>query len=141
MAHEDESQYSGNDHLRARFTMWLNTTLIRARTRYLGTHTQKLEVIPLDAGLSESIPDPVDYFVDTERSKNDFDFAEERLAKAFSELTLMRREVLRLLFVEEKTSEETAKLLCISPNSVYQFKHQALDKLRNLLTEGADENG
>lgn len=69
------------------------------------------------------------------------DFAEERLAKAFSELTLMRREVLRLLFVEEKTSEEIAKLLCISPNSVYQFKHQALDKLRNLLTEGADENG
>lgn len=40
MAHEDESQYSGNDHLRARFTMWLNTTLIRARTRYLETHTQ-----------------------------------------------------------------------------------------------------
>lgn len=79
MAHEDEHQCSGNDHLRARFTMWLNTTLIRARTRYLETHTQKLDVIPLDAGLSESIPDPVDYFADTEHSKTDFDFAEERL--------------------------------------------------------------
>lgn len=141
MAHEPERQFSGNDYLRARFTMWLNTTLIRARARYLETHTQKLEVIPLDAGLSESIPDPVNYFVDAERSKTDFDFAEERLAKAFSELTLMRREVLRLLFVEEKTSEEVAKQLCISPNSVYQFKHQALEKMRHLLTEGSDENG
>lgn len=141
MAHEPESQFSGNDYLRARFTMWLNTTLIRARARYLETHTQKLEVIPLDTILSESIPDPVNYFVDAERSKTDFDFAEERLAKAFSELTLMRREVMRLLFVEEKTSEEVAKQLCISPNSVYQFKHQALEKMRHLLTEGSDENG
>lgn len=140
MAHEDERQYTGNDHLRARFTMWLNTTLIRARTRYLETHTQKLEVIPLDAGLSESIPDPVDYFVDTERCKNDFDFAEERLAKAFSELTLMRREVLRLLFVEEKSSDEISKQLCISPNCVYQFKHQALAKLRHILEEGINES-
>lgn len=141
MAHEPERQFSGNDYLRARFTMWLNTTLIRARARYLETHTQKLEVIPLDAGLSESIPDPVNYFVDAERSKTDFDFAEERLAKAFSELTLMRREVLRLLFVEEKTSEEVAKQLCISPNSVYQFEHQALEKMRHLLIEGSDNNG
>lgn len=141
MAYHNEFQYSGNDYLRARFTMWLNTTLIRARARYLEMHTQKLDVIPLDAGLSESIPDPVDYFVDAEQSKADFDFAEERLAKAFSELTLMRREVLRLLFVEEMTSEEVAKQLCISSNSVYQFKYQALEKLRYLLTEGSDKNG
>ena len=141
MAHHNERQYSGDDYLRARFTMWLNTTLKHARTRYLETHTEEADVISLDAGLSESIPDPIDYFCEIEREKNEFDFAEERLAKAFSELTLMRREVLRLLFVEEKKTKEVAKQLCISPNSVYQFKHQALDKLRFLLTERCNENG
>lgn len=119
MAHINEKGTAGNDYLRARFTMWLNTTLMHARTRYLETHTQEVDIISLDAGLSESIPDPIDYFSEIERRKNEFDFAEERLAKAFSELTLMRREVLRLLFVEEKTSAEVAKQLCISPNSVY----------------------
>lgn len=141
MDHINRKDTAGNDYLRARFTMWLNTTLKHARTRYLETHTQEADVLSLDAGLSESIPDPFDYFSEIERGKTEFDFAEERLAKAFSELTLMRREVLRLLFVEEKTTKEVAKQLCISPNSVYQFKHQALDKLRFLLTERTDGNG
>ena len=83
----------------------------------------------------------IDCFIDVDRSKTDFDFEEEKLAKAFSELSLMRREVLRLLFVEEKTTDEIARQLCISPNCVYQFKHQALAKLKRELTKGGDGHG
>ena len=53
----------------------------------------------------------------------------------------MRREVLRLLFVEEKTPCEIARQLCISPNCVYQFKHQALAKLKRELTKGDGLHG
>ena len=102
MAHKYEQSDSENDLLRARFTLWLNTTLIRAKQRYLETHTDRLDIVPLDETLTELIPDTRDFFNPIERSKTDFDFEEEKLAKAFSELSLMRREVLRLLFVEEK---------------------------------------
>ena len=120
----------------ARFTMWLNTTLIHAKQRYLEKHTQKLQLVPLDDILVESLEDPVDYFSSVERKRDDFDFAEERIAQAFSELPLMRREVLRLLFVEEKTPEEVAEHLEISLDYVYKQKSRALIKLRNALTEG-----
>lgn len=121
--------------------MWLNTALIRVRGRYLETHTEKLDIVPLDEVLTNTAPDTTDHFVCIERSKTDFDFEEEKLAKAFSELSLMRREVLRLLFVEEKTPCEIARQLCISPNCVYQFKHQALSKLRRELTKGENQHG
>ena len=141
MAHKYEQSDPGNDLLRARFTLWLNTTLIHAKQRYLETHTEKFDIVPLDEALTESIPDTADCFIDADRSKTDFDFDEEKLAKAFSELSLMRREVLRLLFVEEKTTDEIARQLCISPNCVYQFKHQALAKLKRELTKGGNGHG
>ena len=136
MAHDNGHQNTGNDYLRARFTMWLNTPLIHAKQRYLEKHTQKLQLVPLDDILVESLEDPVDYFSSVERKRDDFDFAEERIAKAFSELPLMRREVLRLLLVEEKTPEEVAEHLGISLDYVYKQKSRALIKLRNVLTEG-----
>lgn len=138
MARRNEHQHNDNDYLRARFTMWLNTTLIHAKQRYLETHIQRLDVVPLDDILADTIPDPVDYYVAIERSQTDFDFEEEKLIRAFAELTLMRREVLRLLFVEEKTPEEIARLLQCSVDVVYKQKSRALSKLRAALTEGED---
>ena len=66
----------------------------------------------------------------------DFDFAEERIAKAFSELPWMRREVLRLLFVELKKPREIAELLHCSEDYVSLQKTRALNKLRIELNEG-----
>ena len=81
MAHRNGHQKTGDDYLRARFTMWLNTTLIHAKLRYLETHTQKLDVVPLDDILAETIADPIDYYACIERSQTDFDFEEEKLAR------------------------------------------------------------
>ena len=141
MARKYEQSDSENDLLRARFTLWLNTTLIRAKQRYQETHAERLDIVSLDETLTDLIPDTKDYFNPIERSKTDFDFEEEKLAKAFSELSLMRREVLCLLFVEEKAPDEIARQLCISTNCVYQFKHQALAKLKRELMKGGDRHG
>lgn len=127
-----------DDFLRARFTMWLNTTLIHAKQRFLEKNTQKLILIPLDEVLTESLEDPNDCFLRVESSQDAFDFEEEKLAQAFSALPLMRREVLRLLFVEEKTPDEIAKQLHCSLNYVHKQKSRALQKLRAALTEGVD---
>lgn len=138
MAHDNRRQNTEKDYLRARFTMWLNTTLIHARQRYLVKEARKPDTIPLDEELAEILADPIDYFAPIERSQTEFDFEEEKLAKAFSELPLMRREVLRLLFVEDKKPEEIAEILHCSLDYVYKHKSRALLKLREALTKGGD---
>lgn len=128
------------DELRARFTSWLDITLVRARSDYF----EQINNIPVEASLDalppDIIPDPHDYFAAVEQG-NDFAFEEVRLAKAFAELPLMRKEVLRLLFVELKEPEEIAQILHCSTNYVHLQKSRALKRLRKLLTEGGAGNG
>lgn len=112
--HTDREQ----DFLRARFTSWLDTILYHAKLRYLYNERQKIETVSLDTIPADLVPDSNDYFDQTERSHTDFDFEEERLAKAFYELPLMRREVLRLIFVEEKSNKEIAARLHCSEEYV-----------------------
>ena len=68
-----------------------------------------------------------------------FTFEEERLAKAFSQLPLMRQRILTLLFVNELTPAEIAKQMNCSVQHVYNQRSLALKRLRQLLREeGAD---
>jgi len=131
--------------LRARFTLWLDTVLSRASARYREQMEDKLakdaDILSIDALPPDCIPDPRDPFAGIEIGKPDFAFEEERLAQAFSELSLMRKEVLRLLFVERMKPKEIAMLLRCSENYVNVQKKRALKELRQMLAEGgyADE--
>ena len=121
--------------LRARFTLWLNSLLARNSARRR-------------RGMDDEVPDDmeiVDYFPDTtnpyeivERNPRDFDFDEERIARAFADLPVMRKEVLRLLFVEQRTPKEIAERLHCSVQFVSVQKQRALAKLRKVLSEGDD---
>lgn len=126
------------DFLRARFTAWLDTVLYRAKLRYLRSERQKFETVSLDIFPADLVQDPNNYFDHAERSQTDFDFEEEKLAKAFYELPLMRREVLRLIFVEEKSNKEIAVQLHCSEEYVRLQKFRALKKLRQQLEDGGD---
>lgn len=88
------SNHTGKDQdfLRARFTSQLDTILYHAKLRYLYNDRRKIETVSLDAIPADLIQAPNDYFEQAERSQTDFDFEEEKLAKAFYELPLMRRE-------------------------------------------------
>lgn len=126
------------DFLRARFTSWLDTVLYHAKLRYLHNERQKMETVSLDAFPADLIQDPNDCFEQVAYSQTDFDFEEEKLAKAFYELPLMRREVLRLIFVEEKSNKEIASQLHCSEEYVRLQKFRALKKLRQQLEDGGD---
>ena len=127
------------DVLRARFTVWLDTTLARASARYRDQmkdpFAETNEVFSLDEIPDDYLPDPRDPYAHIEIGIRDFDFEEEQLSKAFSELPLMRREVLRLLFVEQLTPREIAEKLHCSKDFVSVQKTRALEKLRQLLIE------
>lgn len=129
------------DELRARFTSWMDITLVRAKKDYMEQLCSQPQYASLDSIPADLIPDPRNYFAEVERSTTDFEFEEARLANAFSELPLMRREVLRLLFVEMKTPTEIAAILHCSTNYVHLQKSRALKRLRELLTEGDDYFG
>ena len=78
---------------------------------------------------------PIDYYTNIEHSSTDFDFEEETLAEAFSKLPSIRREILRLLFVAEKSPEEIAVQLQCTVNYVHLQKSRAIKKLRASLQE------
>lgn len=127
-----------NDMLHVRFTAWLDTVLYRAKLRYLYNERRRIETVSLDLFPADLIQDPNDCFEQVVRSQTDFDFEEAKLAKAFYELPLMRREVLRLIFVEEKSNKEIAAQLHCSEEYVRLQKFRALKKLRQQLEDGGD---
>ena len=131
--------------LRARFTLWLDTTLARASAKYREQLNddipEDVQLIPMDMLPEDMIADPHNPYEGIEVGLRDFDFAEERISKALSELPLMRKEVLRLLFVEQKTPREIASIMRCSEAFVSLQKTRAINKLRALLTEGDSTYG
>jgi len=69
-----------------------------------------------------------------------FDFEEERLSRAFSELPVLRQRILEMAFVKRLSAQEIAQRLNCSVKYIYNQKHAALKKLRDILLKGGDEN-
>ena len=129
------------DALKAKFTRWLETVIKRARIDYLRKYEDHPEIIsyediPEAERIAPSLEDQWDY---GGRSQTPYDFEEERLAKAFMELPLKRRQVMELLFLEGMSEAETARRLNCSLQYVRNQRCIALKKLRSRLTEGGDE--
>lgn len=136
MSHQQKME---KDELRARFTKWLETTVYRAKLKYLEQQKQKIETISIEE-LSENALSVSDKPFCDEVSQPSFDFEEERLARAFANLPVKRQQILTMLFVEERKPEEIAKLLNCSAQHVYDQRYQALKKLRIALSKGGDES-
>lgn len=138
MNHQQELE---RDELRARFTGWLETTVYRAKLNYIRKTSQKIETVSIEEVAESSL---VSGGQEQEwcrhlSAKDAFDFEEEKLAKAFAELPLMRQRILTMLFVEEKKPYEIAAKLNCSIQHVYNQRSLALKKLRTMLAKGGDE--
>lgn len=137
MNHQEES---GKDELRARFTGWLEVTLYRAKLNYLKKQEKERNTICVgtlpEELLTEENPEKEWIYGMTEQ--NGFDFGEERLERAFRNLTGQRQKILAMLFVEEKTAEEIAGQLGCSKQNVYKQRSQALHILKDMLEKGGE---
>lgn len=127
------------DELRARFTVWLDTMVYRAKLKYLRKLEQNMEVVSIDELPECMLGWNEPRFTTHAISEQDFEFEEEKLAIAFAELPLMRKEILRLLFVEEMEPSEIAEHLNCSVQHVYNQRSLAVRKLREKLTDGGSE--
>lgn len=131
-----EKQYTEkDDKLRARFTSWLTTLLRRARIEYLRRLGREPNTIAIDVIDEHQMAAEDKYF----SMSSEFQFEEERLAQAFFSLSPRKSEILKCLFAEQLTVEETAKRLHITSENVYKQKNRALATLRkNLNIEKGD---
>lgn len=125
-----ERQYpEKDDKLRARFTSWLTTLLRRARIDYLRRLGREPNTIAIDVIDEHQVAAEDKYF----SMSPEFQFEEERLAEAFFSLSPRKSEILKCLFAEQLTVEETAKRLQITSEIVYKEKGRALATLRKKL--------
>ncbi|MFR9200095.1 MAG: RNA polymerase sigma factor [Candidatus Gastranaerophilaceae bacterium] len=124
------------DELRGRFTRFMEVMVKRARLNYLEKMRRQPITVPLDDVPETLLADDTAFPTDV---SGDFDFEEERLANAFSQLPLMRQKILIMLFAEELAPKEIARRMNCSVNHVYNQRSLAIKRLRQLLEEGGEE--
>jgi len=118
------------DEIRAMYTSYIGRVAGFARKEYLRTLRYREEEI----GFSNLPEDRL--VLPSVRTSDEFDFAEERLSQAITDLPLLRRQVLEMIFIEQLTAPEISERLGCSVNYVYKQKHLALRKIEAILREG-----
>lgn len=138
----DYRQNTDRDELRAEFTVWLDTLIRRAKLDYLRKNTIPVDIVSLEDLHEDNYPVVEDEWMNyVLLQDDDFNFEQERLAIAYAQLPLLRKQILKLLFVQGLKVKEIARMLNCSPNFVSDQKRRALEALRRKLAEGGDENG
>ena len=138
----DYRQNTDRDELRAEFTVWLDTLIRRAKLDYLRKTAVPVEVVSIEELHDENMPISEDEWMrHLLLQEDDFVFEEERLAKAYAELPLLRKRILKLLYVDGLEIKEIARMLNCSAQYVSNQKHKGIKHLRKRMTEGGDKNG
>jgi len=125
------------DELKGRFTVYMEKIVLYARIDYLNKLSyRKMEIS------TESVPETVDYSTpQMDIFTESFDFHEERIEEAFTQLSLLRQRILIYMFVDDLPISEIAERLNCSANYVCLQKHRAIKQLRSLLMKGGEQHG
>ena len=124
-----KSNKDQNEKLRAEFTSWLTSLLQRARIDYFRRKEREVKTVSLD-DVKETEIAVTDRYAFLESA---FEFEEERLARAFFSLPIQRQQILTMLYVDELSPEEIARILNCSVDYVYKTKSRSLNALRKML--------
>ena len=120
-----------------RFTAYMELVVTHAGIDYVRMQAfRKNEVV---YGLT-SPNDSVD-FNDLPISRHEFEFEEKRVADVFSQLSILRKQILTLTYVEGLYAQETADRLNCSVDYVFKQKHMAQKKMREQLMNGGKKLG
>lgn len=122
----------GRDELRGKFTRFMEVTVKNARRNYDTMLRRQISTVPL-----ESIPESLLAQEDARPRihPNTFEFEEEKMTRAFQQLSMTQQRVLALLFIGELTPLEAANTLNCSVQHVYNQRSLAIKKLRRILCE------
>jgi len=116
------------------YTVYIQRVTDFARREYLRSLRYRSWETSLD-----DLPENKSPQAEEPRFANELAFGEDRLSRAVSEMPLLRRQVLILLFMEQLSAQEIAARLGCSVNYVYKQKHLALQKIKEVMNNGEHE--
>lgn len=125
------------EQIQARFTAYIKLVIVHAKIDYLRKSKYKPE-ISFEELKEEPYIEFEQQYITFLNSKTSFDFEENQLAEAFSSLSLMRQQILTLLFAEDLSPAQVADQLHCPIKLVYREKYRAIQNLRKFLR--GDEN-
>ena len=118
------------DELRARFTVWLETLLHRAKIDYIRHEKKRPSTVSLEA--VHEMRDEKD-LEDLVEDHEDFNFADERLRSAFMRLSPSKRKILVLLFVGGLEPDVVARELGCTVQHIYNLRSKAIKDLKKYM--------
>ena len=124
---------SDNDYLEYRFRSYITKVICHARIDYL----RKLSWKDHEVSYDEASPEHFAYYDEMlPESKDEFVFENEKIDDAFQKLSVLRKRILELTFINGLKAGEIAVLLGCSINQVYKERHRAIEILRIILGGG-----
>ncbi len=121
---------SNHDEIRAQFTSWINVVVWRARRDYFKSQQRHFREIPIEE--IDEIPDNSSFEV---LEKDEFIFADERLAKAFPKLPLCQQQVITLRIAKDLSPAEIAEIMGCDSARISRQYYKAIAKLRSIMTQ------
>ena len=125
-----------------RFTNWLDTLARRTRYAYIKKESKHISHACID-DVSEDVlrAEEVEISYTFSAGEGRFEFEAEWLMKAFAELSKTHKRLLELLYVEEKTPQEAAKILGCTVENIYNQRSKAFKVIKKIRREGqSNEN-
>lgn len=138
----NERKITRDENTLYRFTNWVDTLARRTRYAYIKKGSKHISHacivdVPEDVLRAEEIE--ISYTFSEGEGR--FEFEIEWLMKAFTELSKTRKRLLELLYVEEKTPQEAAKILGCTVENIYNQHSKAFKVIKKIRKEGkSNEN-
>ena len=125
-----------------RFTNWVDTLARRTKYAYIKKESKHISHVCIDDVPEDAFrADEVEITYTFSESEGKFEFEAEWLMKAFAELSKNHKRLLELLYVEEKTPQEAAKILGCSVENIYNQRCKAFKVIKKIRREGqSNEN-
>lgn len=124
------------------FTIFMTKLVRYSRIDFIRKETLKnSRIVPLEEGVVKKVSlsnyDSGTFFIDNYVKGNKIDklMSKEEHRKAISRLSKREKQIIKLLYIDEKDIEEIARELNITEKTVSNTKNSALDKLRNDMEE------
>ena len=125
-----------------RFTNWVDTLARRTKYAYIKKESKHISHACIDDVPEDAFAvDEVEISYTFSESDGKFEFEADWLMQAFSELSKTHKRLLELLYVEEKTPQEAAKILGCTVENIYNQRSKAFKVIKKIRKEGqSNEN-
>lgn len=132
-----KERISREENTIGRFTNWVDTLARRTKYAYIKKESKHISHACIDDVPEDALrADEVEISYTFSEGEGKFEFEAEWLMKAFEELSKTHKRLLELLYVEDKTPQEAAKILGCTVENIYNQRSKAFKIIKTIRREG-----